>query len=756
MTVEVDTSRVSYSGAGTTGPFTIPFYFLENADIRVIKVTIADGTEDELTLTTDFTMTGAGEEEGGTLTLVSSLSSLFKLVIFRDPDVLQEADYPRNDRFPAETHEEVVDRLTMIAQRHKSLLERSVRLPDGDTSGTSMVLPGVTSRQSKFLAFDSDGAITVVDGSDGTTGSLAVALAATGANKGAALVGFAQSGIATTAHRASRTVAAKAGEIVTLDDGQGSSSAVQGDGTTDDTVGIQRVLDGGAKVVRGVQGKTYLVSQQGTKTINGTAHRYCLLIPDGVIFDLNGATLKLADSSNAALVLNATAGTTQNTDLGICNGVIDGNQANQTSPGAGDMPCVFLHDVVRPQVYNLRAKNVRQYAGRFLKCDRGFFNNLHCEDSDGDGWSFGISASSQAVTNSFIDNIYAEACVGTYGSLEGNGIIGVLQYCSVGKMEEKDCAGSLKIQDDTKYSNIATLIARGSTNGSANSGVVVQGNSGSSLYPTGVSIGQIVAEGCYGNGLSVTVINSVTIGQYTGANNGGGASATGSDQYDVDIDQSNGNGPNSLQIGSINSDSPETLCLRHTAVGACHFRLGSLHMRNPTGIGAQFAGDSDNRIDVGNVFHEDDAGTPTTTYVVRVTGGCKGKIGRVVTNLSHTTSQLRVGVTSATNFSFEFGEIVTGSTDVLEGVVALTNSSTTTSVTCGHICRANLGGSVYFHPIIAIIPWDSTAAALGNMRTTVTDFGSGTGFTINHASATTGDDVYWKVLGWKVVSAAQA
>ena len=153
MTVESTTSRVSHNGAGTTGPFTIPFFFLADADIRAIKVTIADGTEEELTLNTDFTLTGAGEAAGGELTLTASISSSYKLVIFRDPEVLQEADYSPNDRFPAETHEQVADRLTMIAQRFSDLLGRAVVQPDGDAD-LDMRLPASATRASKYMAFD--------------------------------------------------------------------------------------------------------------------------------------------------------------------------------------------------------------------------------------------------------------------------------------------------------------------------------------------------------------------------------------------------------------------------------------------------------------------------------------------------------------------------------------------------------------------------------------------------------------------------
>lgn len=140
MTVEATTNRISYTGSGSTGPFSVPFYFLEDDDLTVIKTTIADGTEETLVLTTDYTVSGAADPNGGSVTLVSSLSSSYKLVIIRDPDRLQSAAYPRNDPFPAATHERVVDKLTMLVQRLRDLVDRSFRLSDGDTSGISLTM----------------------------------------------------------------------------------------------------------------------------------------------------------------------------------------------------------------------------------------------------------------------------------------------------------------------------------------------------------------------------------------------------------------------------------------------------------------------------------------------------------------------------------------------------------------------------------------------------------------------------------------
>lgn len=206
MTVETETSRVSYTGAGTTGPFTIPFYFLANADIVAKKVLIADGAETDLVLTTDYTLTGAGEAAGGTLTLVSSLTSSYRIVIYRDPELLQETAYPRNDPFPAATHEEVADRQMMISQRTRNLVERSIRVPEGDTGGLSVELPPAVERANKFAGFDANGNVIALAGT-------VIFNEADAEN-----VGFLQAGSGTVA----RSVQSKERDIVSIHDFAGA------------------------------------------------------------------------------------------------------------------------------------------------------------------------------------------------------------------------------------------------------------------------------------------------------------------------------------------------------------------------------------------------------------------------------------------------------------------------------------------------------------------------------------------------------
>lgn len=132
MTVATSTSKSGpYAGAGTTGPFTVTFRFLENSHLQVIKTSTA-GIDSTLALTTDYAVSGAGASTG-TVTLVSALLSGEKLTIIRNVPFTQEADYVQNDAFPAESHERALDKLTMETQQLKEAIDRSIKLPPTST-----------------------------------------------------------------------------------------------------------------------------------------------------------------------------------------------------------------------------------------------------------------------------------------------------------------------------------------------------------------------------------------------------------------------------------------------------------------------------------------------------------------------------------------------------------------------------------------------------------------------------------------------
>lgn len=141
MTIASTTNKITYSGDGGTTEFAVPFRFLDQEDI-VVTLTDADGTATVQTLTTEYTVSGAGEASGGTVTMVSAPGATDSLTIKNDPPQTQETDYQENDAFPAESHETALDKLTLICQSLGEQIARSVLLPvSSEISGLTLPEP---------------------------------------------------------------------------------------------------------------------------------------------------------------------------------------------------------------------------------------------------------------------------------------------------------------------------------------------------------------------------------------------------------------------------------------------------------------------------------------------------------------------------------------------------------------------------------------------------------------------------------------
>jgi hypothetical protein len=386
-----------------------------------------------------------------------------------------------------------------------------------------------------------------------------------------------------------------------------------GDGTTDDTTALQAALDSGAGIIYGVPGDTYKITQTGTMTLVSTVSYYCLTIPSNTTFDLNGATILRAD--DAIGIINENADSTQDTDITICNGWLDGDEANRGAPATGEMPIVELRNVLRPRVYNIKAKNARDYFGRFLLCDQGYFNNLHGVRSDGDGWSFGVSGTLN-LTNCFIDNIYAEDCTnGVYGTLQGNPMLFTVYNCTVGKVQSKNCGGGIKIQGPTEDSIFGQLIFEGGVNGTANCGVKVQGQAGLSDVKR-VSIGEIISEGSYAQGAYFFECEDISVNQINSIGDDTSGTTSG-----LRIDSS----VKRFSVDTINIQTPG---LAGADIRGDNIRIGNLTVKDvgQAAIANRYAVTITavaNGIFIDNLLVADDQATKTTDRFINTQSGAK-------------------------------------------------------------------------------------------------------------------------------------
>lgn len=138
MTLYSDQRKIIYQGNGTTTTFDVPFYFINNSDIQV---SVSNGqTATDLVLNTDYTLSGAGNENGGVVTTTVAIASGSEIAILRQVDYKQEMDIPENDRFPSKNMERALDRLTMQTQQLAEQVGRSVTVDIfSDTDPSSLV-----------------------------------------------------------------------------------------------------------------------------------------------------------------------------------------------------------------------------------------------------------------------------------------------------------------------------------------------------------------------------------------------------------------------------------------------------------------------------------------------------------------------------------------------------------------------------------------------------------------------------------------
>ena len=162
MTISSTTVRNSYSGDNSTTTFSYTFKIFQDSDIQVI-IRSTDGTETIKTITTHYTVTGAGNSGGGSVIFTSGNipTSTQTVVLRRNIPQTQAIDYIANDPFPAESHEEGLDRATMAIQQLQEEVTRSLKLSKTNTMTSTEFTVGASARANKILAFDTNGEIAV-------------------------------------------------------------------------------------------------------------------------------------------------------------------------------------------------------------------------------------------------------------------------------------------------------------------------------------------------------------------------------------------------------------------------------------------------------------------------------------------------------------------------------------------------------------------------------------------------------------------
>lgn len=143
MALETTNNRVEYAGNGVTTVFSFPNKFFANADLVVIQKVDATGVETVKTLTTHYTLTGAGADDGGDVTMLVAPPTGQTLIVYRNPARTQVRDFVENDPLPVEELESGLDLLTALIQRLADVDSKTIKVSEGFSSSFNPVLPAL-------------------------------------------------------------------------------------------------------------------------------------------------------------------------------------------------------------------------------------------------------------------------------------------------------------------------------------------------------------------------------------------------------------------------------------------------------------------------------------------------------------------------------------------------------------------------------------------------------------------------------------
>lgn len=165
MTVNASTGLGGpYNGNGVQVAFTFGFKIYAESDLEVIQ-TDAAGVETVKTLTTHYTVSAGPWPTGGTVTMLVAPPTGQTLTIRQNIPNTQSLDYTEGSKFPANSHEDGLDRLTLMVQAIVRDQLRALVVPKSESvAAGDMTLPTKATRASKFLAFDSNGRLIAAAG----------------------------------------------------------------------------------------------------------------------------------------------------------------------------------------------------------------------------------------------------------------------------------------------------------------------------------------------------------------------------------------------------------------------------------------------------------------------------------------------------------------------------------------------------------------------------------------------------------------
>ena len=316
LTVGDTTPRVQYTATANQTTFAYAFPIFANTDLKVyIGSTLK-------TLTTHYTVTGAGSSSGGNVVLGTGASAGEVITIYRDLPVSRTSDYQTGGTFRAETLNDDLDKVVMMAQQLEDQVNNNTLTVDQfDDTSIDLTLPVKDTRKGTVLGFNA----TTGAPEAGPTIANVNSLAAITANINT-LAGI-HANVTTVANNDSNvsTVAGISGNVTTVAGISGNVTTVAGNNANVTTVASNIAS---VNTVAGNITEVVAVANDLAETVSEI---------ETVANDLNETTSEIDTVANNIANVNTVGGISGNvtTVAGIASNVttVAGNNANVSAVG---------------------------------------------------------------------------------------------------------------------------------------------------------------------------------------------------------------------------------------------------------------------------------------------------------------------------------------------------------------------------------------------------------------------------------------
>lgn len=145
------TARVQqYAGNGATTIFAYPYRYFLTSDIIVVFTVAGVDTQQFA----GFTVSTANLVGGGNITFSVAPPVGTTVTFYTAAPQTQSVDYITDDNFPAETHEQALDRLTVLVQQLQVRVDRSLRI---DLTSAVFNPFALNARKGNVVGFDTNG-----------------------------------------------------------------------------------------------------------------------------------------------------------------------------------------------------------------------------------------------------------------------------------------------------------------------------------------------------------------------------------------------------------------------------------------------------------------------------------------------------------------------------------------------------------------------------------------------------------------------